>query len=81
MIKVEIEQDAQIPEIRWLKVSYNNGAAWSLIEIRSHEDALQIISALQQSVQRTLLESSAKKCALEFGGYACTCGLHGTQSR
>lgn len=53
MIKVEIEQDAQVPEIRWLKASYNNGAAWSLIEIRSNEDALQIISALQQSVQRT----------------------------
>lgn len=75
MIKVEIEQDAQVPEIRWLKASYNNGAAWSLIEIRSHEDALQIISALQQSVQADGACAHAHLEAYEFGYYCKDCGM------
>ena len=50
MIKVEVVQDEHQECIRWLKASHN-GVAWSLIEIRSDEEALQIMSALQQSVQ------------------------------
>ncbi len=52
MFKVEIVQDEHQKGVRWLKASHN-GVAWSLIEFRSNEEAIQIVTALQQSVQAT----------------------------
>jgi hydrogenase maturation factor len=59
MIKVEVVNDEHQEGVRWLKVSHN-GVAWSLIEFRSNEEAMQIIDALKQSVQQTGEQSSPK---------------------
>lgn len=42
--------------------------------LKTHNRRGLVVYTAQPSVQR--IES--KKCALEFGGYACTCGLHDT---
>lgn len=52
MFEVKVEKDEQVENVRWLKASHN-GVAWSLIEVRSNFEALQIIEALQQSMQPT----------------------------
>ena len=56
MFKVNIAQDPHDPKVRWLQTTHD-GHAFSLIEFRSDEEALQIVRALQQSVQRTGGES------------------------
>ncbi len=74
MFKVEIVKDEHQEGVRWLKASHN-GVAWSLIEFRNDEEALQIMNALQQSVQRTATPASipwCKKCAgFHFANEAC----------
>ena len=50
MYQAEVVYDETNSTLRWLRVSHN-GASWSSIQVRSNEEALQIISALQQSVQ------------------------------
>lgn len=52
MFKVNIAQDPHDTKVRWLQTTHD-GHAYSLIEFRSDEEALQIIRALQQSVQPT----------------------------
>ena len=73
MFKVEIVQDEHQEGVRWLKASHN-GVAWSLIEFRSNEEAMQIMVALQQSVQLTGLSPTFQlRCV--HGYVACgDCG-------
>lgn len=49
MFKVEITPDESDEKLRWLRVSHN-GVSWSSAQVRSDDEALQIISALQRSV-------------------------------
>lgn len=52
MAFAKVVPDESDKSLRWLEVSHN-GASWTRVEIRNDEEALQIISALQQCVQRT----------------------------
>ena len=66
---IRVTQDSFDKTSRWLEVSHNGGAAWSTVLIHNDEEALQIIHALQQSVQPTLLESPRS------GSHSCACPL------
>ena len=51
--------DPHDPKLRWLRVTHN-GASYSTIRIDSNDEARQIITALQKSVQLTGGESDAQ---------------------
>lgn len=74
MFKVEIVQDEHQEGVRWLKASHN-GVAWSLIEFRSNEEAMQIMVALQQSVQLTGLCVCSEDWSIDIHGNCSNCGF------
>jgi len=74
MYQVEVVYDETNSTLRWLRVSHN-GASWSSIQVRSNEEALQIITALQQSVQSDGACAHAHLEAYEFGYYCKDCGM------
>ncbi len=71
MANVKVTQDKN--GVRWLELMRNGSG--TLLEIRDNDEALQIISALQQSVQPT----KAIRCACGgemLANYRCqNCGL------
>ena len=52
MFKVQINDDEHEKGVKWLRVTHKD-VAWSSIEVRSDQEALQIVYALQQSVHPT----------------------------
>ena len=74
MFKVENVQDEHQEGVRWLKASHN-GVAWSLIEFRSNEEAMQIMVALQQSVHLTGLCVCPEEWSVDIHGNCSNCGL------
>jgi hypothetical protein len=76
MFKVEFSQDEHDEKVMWLKASHN-GVAWSNIEIRNADEALQIINALQQGVQRTAQHAAHDfDCSIHIGYGLCNCGVN-----
>ena len=66
MFNVEFQQDEVVKDLRWLRVTHN-GVSWSTIPVRSDDEALQIISALQQGVQLTGLCPECHRDTLRNG--------------
>jgi hypothetical protein len=71
MANVKVTQDKN--GVRWLELMRNGSG--TLLEIRNKEEALQIITALQQSVQSDGACTHANLEAYEFGYYCKDCGM------
>ena len=79
MYQVEVVYDETNSTLRWLRVSHN-GTQWSTIQVRSNDEALQIIAALQQSVHPTLLTECAQCGSVDEHIHYANCPAAKTQS-
>ena len=71
MANVKITQDKN--GVRWLELMRNGSG--TLLEIRDDEEVLQIINALQQSVQLTGLCVCPEEWSVDIHGNCSNCGL------
>lgn len=76
MFEVRFIRDEHDEKVMWLQTSHN-GVSWSSIEVRNANEALQIINALQQGIQRTAMHAEHDfDCFIHDGYGLCNCGVN-----
>lgn len=78
--QARVIEDPHDPNLRWLRVTHN-GNSYSTIRIDADDEILQMISALQQSVQQTACLGGNAHIVIKGSDVCMICGANLEASR